>query len=191
MAEDTDMGMTPPEEGGNRTFLIAAIILGAIFVVALISIFALYFLTQGQPSQPPPENSTATMAAQLGATQTAVVQVTQTKQAQASQTAAITATPSRTLTATRTHTVTVTPVVFATIIQATSTSTPAATGVTTSQTTGSPSPSTRTATRTAVTGLPQTGFAETSGFWGLLTLAGACLMIIILARQLRLSRAKR
>jgi cytoskeletal protein RodZ len=191
MAEDTDMGMTPPEEGGNRIFLIAAIILGVVFVLALISLFAFYFLTQGQPAQPPPQNATATMAVQLGATQTAAVQATQTRQAQAQQTAAITATFTRSPTATRTPTVTVTPVVFATILQYTNTGTATITTVgTVTLTTGTPSTPAKTATRTAVTGLPQTGFAESYGFWGLLILAGASLMIIILARQLRLNRAK-
>jgi cytoskeletal protein RodZ len=195
MSEDTDMGMTPPEEGGNRIFLIAAIILGVVFVLALISLFAFWFLTQGQPAQPPPQNATATMVAQLGGTQTAAVQATQTRQAQAQQTAAITATFTRSPTATRTPTITVTPVVFATILQFTNTSTATIATVGASQTatrtTGTPSPPAKTATRTAVTGLPQTGFAESSGFWGLLILAGASLMIIILARQLRLNRAKR
>jgi cytoskeletal protein RodZ len=191
MAEDSDMGMTPPEESGNRTFLIAAIILGVIFVIALISIFALYFLTGGgQQAQPPPENSTATMAVQLQATQTAAAQATQTKQTQAQQTAAITHTPTLTLTPTRTPTKTVTPVVFATIVQPTNTMT--ATGGTATRSTGTVSPGGRTATWTPVgTKLPQTGYSESSGFLGLLTLAGASMMIIVLARNLRLARAKR
>jgi cytoskeletal protein RodZ len=195
MAEDTDMGMTPPEESGNRTFLIAAIILGVIFVIALISIFALYFLTQGgQPAQPPPQNLTATVQAQARGTQTAAFQATQTKQAQAQQTAAITATFTRTQTLTKSPTITPSPVVFATILAVTPTFTPNTTGTgagtATTPTTGTVSPA-KTATRTAVaTGLPQTGFGDTTGFLGLITLAGACLMIIILARQLRLNRAK-
>ena len=193
MAEDSDMGMTPPEESGNRTFLIAAIILGVIFVIALVSIFALYFLTQGgQPAQPVAQNLTATMAAQAKGTQTAALLATQTRQAQALQTSAITATFTHTLTPTRSPTVTATPVVFATISQNTVTNTATAPSGTATRSTGTASPPARTATRTAVaTGLPQTGYGETSGFLGLITLAGACLMIIILARQLRLNRAKR
>jgi flagellar basal body-associated protein FliL len=195
MAEDSDMGMTPPEESGNRTFLIAAIILGVIFVIALISIFALYFLTQ-PPAQPPPQNLTATMAVQLKATQTAAFLATQTKQAQAQQTAAISRTPTITLTATRTRTRTVTPVVFATILLATDTSTATAGGAVATATlstgTGTASPPARTATPTsAATKLPQTGYGESSGLLGLLTLAGASMMIIVLARNLRLARAKR
>jgi hypothetical protein len=173
MAEDSDMGMTPPEESGNRTFLIAAIILGVVFVIALISIFALYFLTQ-TPAQPPPQNLTATVAVQLKAT------------------------PNNTLTATRTRTKTVTPVVFATVLLATDTSTATATAggavatVTLSTGTGTASPPARTATPTsAATKLPQTGYGESSGLLGLLTLAGASMMIIVLSRNLRLTRAKR
>jgi hypothetical protein len=188
------MGMTPQEESGNRTFLIAAIILGVIFVIALVSIFALYFLTQGgQPAQPPPQNLTATVAAQAKDTQTAAFLATQTRLAQVLQTSAITATFTPTLTPTRSPTVTATPVVFATISQNTVTNTATAppTGAATLST-GTASPPARTATRTlAATGLPQTGYGESSGFLGLITLAGACLMIIILARQLRLNRAKR
>lgn len=123
MDEDSNMGMTPPEESGNRTFLIAAIILGVIFVVALISIFALYFLTR-PATQPPPQNTTATVAAQTRATQTAAAQATQTLQAQAQQTAAITATPTKSPTPTLSPTATTTPVVFATISQNTVTNTP-------------------------------------------------------------------
>jgi cytoskeletal protein RodZ len=191
MAEDSDMGMTPPEESGNRTFLIVAIILGVIFVIALISIFALYFLTQGgQPAQPPPQNLTATAQARLRGTQTAAQQATQTQQVPVQGLITVTPTFTRTLTPSRTPTVTATPVVFATIAQATSTSTPTAASTAT-RSTGTASPPARTATRTAVgTGLPQTGIGDSTGFLGLITLAGACLMIIILARQLRLNRAK-
>lgn len=190
MAEDSDMGMTPPEESGNRTFLIAAIILGAIFVIALVSIFALYFLTRGaQPAQPP--NLTATFVAQAKSTQTAAFLATQTRQAQAQQTSAITATFTNTLTPTRSPTVTATPVVFATISQNTVTNTATAPVGTATRLTGTPPTPARTATRTAVgTGLPQTGYGESSGFLGLIILAIACLMIIILARQLRLNRAR-
>jgi hypothetical protein len=192
MAEDSDMGMTPPEESGNRTFLIAAIILGAIFVIALVSIFALYFLTRGgQPAQPPP-NLTATLAAQAKSTQTAAFLATQTRLAQAQQTLAITSTFTITLTPSHSPTVTATPVVFATISQSTVTNTATSPAGTATRSTGTPPTPARTATRTAVgTGLPQTGYGESSGFLGLIILAGACLMIIILARQLRLNRTRR
>jgi cytoskeletal protein RodZ len=195
MAEDSDMGMTPPEESGNRTFLIAAIILGVVFVIALISIFALYFLTQ-TPAQPPPQNLTATVAVQLKATQTAAFLATQTKQAQAQQTAAISRTPTIPLTATRTRTKTVTPVVFATVLLATDTSTATATAggavATATLSTGTVTPATKTRTPTsAATKLPQTGYGESSGLLGLLTLAGASMMIVVLSRNLRLARAKR
>ena len=191
MAEDSDMGMTPPEESGNRTFLIVAIILGVIFVIALISIFALYFLTQGgQPAQPPPQNLTATVQARLRATQTAAQQATLTQQVPVIQIITVTPTFTRTLTPSLTPTVTSTPVVFATIMLVTVTNTPTV-GATATCSTGTASPPARTATRTAVgTGLPQTGIGDSTGFLGLITLAGACLMIIILARQLRLNRAK-
>ena len=91
MADDMDMGATPPEESGNRMFLIGAIILGGVFVLALIGIFALYFLTQGgQPAVPQPQDLTTTAVFQQGATQTLNAEGTQTRVAIAIQTAVIT-----------------------------------------------------------------------------------------------------
>jgi hypothetical protein len=196
MAEDMEMGATPPEEGGNRMFLIGAIILGGIFVVALIAIFILYFVTQGiQTAQPQPQDLTVTAVFQAGATQTIAAQGTQTRVAQALQTAAITHTPSQTLTATKSWTKTSTPVVFATIAQPTNTSTLAATvagGAQTNTVTRTLVPGTTvTRTRTAApTALPQTGFGDSAGFPVLLLLGGGSLLVIILTRQLRLGRAR-
>src|SRR4030042_670602 len=141
MTEDMDMGATPPEESGNRMFLIGAIILGGIFVVALIAIFALYFLTRTTtPAAPEPQDLTSTALFQAGATQTVAAQGTQTRVAVALQTAAITYTPSLTLTASKS--------------------------------------------------LPQTGFGESAGLPALLLLGGGALLVIILARQLRLGRVR-
>ena len=197
MTEDMDMGATPPEESGNRMFLIGAIILGGIFVVALIAIFALYFLTRTTtPAAPEPQDLTNTALFQAGATQTVAAQGTQTRVAVALQTAAITYTPSLTLTASTSPTKTNTPVVFATISLASTTPTETATqagaagGAATNTRTRTPAGA--TAVRTgAPTSLPQTGFGESAGLPALLLLGGGALLVIILARQLRLGRVRR
>jgi hypothetical protein len=189
MTDNMDMGAAPPEESGNRIFLIGAIILGGIFIVALISIFALYFLTQGaKPAGPQPQDLTTTMLFQLGSTQTAAAGATQTRQAQASQTAAITPTATKTPTPTHTPTVTITPVVFSTVAQPSDTFTATTVGGGAGGT-GTPPATTGTANLTpgvSPTALPQTGFGESSGFIGLLILGGGSLIVIILARQARL-----
>ncbi len=196
MTEDMEMGAPPPEESGNRMFLIGAIILGSVFVIALIGIFALYFLTRGgQPAAPQPQNLTSTAAAQQGATQTLNAQGTQTRVAIAIQTAVITYTPTLSQTKALTSTFTTTPVVFATISVAsqtpTNTQTPVGAIAATSTRTAAGG-SARTATRTlAATALPTTGFGDSAGLPALLLLGGGSLFVIILARQLRLSRVRR
>lgn len=201
MTEDMEMSAPPPEEGGNRMFLIGAIILGGVFVLALIGIFALYFLTQGgKPATPQPQDLTATAVVQQGATQTVNAQATQTRVAIAIQTAVITYTPSLTLTRTLSPTLTNTLVVFSTISLASQTPTntqTAAVGAQAATSTrtaagGTARTATRTATRTsAATALPQTGFGDSAGFPALLLLGGGSLFVIILARQLRLGRVRR
>jgi hypothetical protein len=205
MVEDMEPSAPPAEESGNRMFLIGAIILGGIFIVALISIFALYFLTRGgQPAAPQPQNQTATAAFQVGATQTYDAQGTQTKIAQALQTAAITATSTPQPTAS--GTVTPTPVVFATI--AVTLNTPTETEITgggglTPIVTATRTPlgatplpvvPTRTATRTRAsvpTALPQTGIGDAIGFPMLIVVGGVSMIVIILTRQIRLGRKGR
>jgi hypothetical protein len=189
MTDNMDMGAAPPEESGNRIFLIGAIILGGIFILALISIFALYFLTQGaKPAGPQPQELTATALFQLGSTQTAAAQATQTNQAAASMTAAITPTPTKTPTPTLTPTVTVTPVVFSTVAQPSETFT--ATEVT-GGAGGAGTPAVILTPGVSPTALPQTGFGESFGFIGLLILGGGALIVIILARQARLGLRNR
>ena len=175
MNEDMEMGAPPPEESGNRMFLIGAIILGGVFVLALIGIFALYFLTQGgQPAAPQPQNLTSTAAALQGATQTVNAQGTQTRVAIAIQTAVITYTPTLTQTKALTSTFTTTPVVFATISLASELrpirKPPVGAQAATSTRTTAGGPA-RTATRTAAaTALPTTGIGDSAGLPALLLL---------------------
>ncbi len=193
MNEDMGMGAPPPEESGNRMFLIGAIILGGVFVLALIGIFALYFLTQGgQPAAPQPQNLTSTAAAQQGATQTLNAQGTQTRVAIAIQTAVITYTPTLTLTKALTSTFTNTPVVFATVSVASEIPTGTQTAVGTAAATSNRTQAGATAVRTAAaTALPTTGFGDSAGLPALLLLGAGSLFVIILARQLRLGRVRR
>jgi cytoskeletal protein RodZ len=196
MAEDMDMGVPPPEESGNRMFLIGAIILGGIFVLALVAIFVLYFITQsGTPAAPQPQELTATAAFQQGQTQTSEARGTETHVAQALQTAAITFTPSPTATRAITATVTQTSVVFATIAQATDTPTQtvaATVGAAGASTGTAGATATRTVTRiSSPTALPQTGFGDSAGFPGLILAGGAAIVLIIAARQIRLGRSRR
>jgi hypothetical protein len=202
MAEDLEGSATPPEEGGNRMFLIGAILLGGIFIVALISIFALYFLTR-PPAAPQPQNQTATVAAQANATLTAAAMGTQTRIAQALQTAAITPTPTQTPLPTQSPTTTPTPVVFVTIAIGSTTPiaspTPGGVGPLAASPTRTSAgatavPATITKTKTPVgapTALPQTGIGDSAGLPMLVILGGISMVVIILARQIRLGRARR
>jgi flagellar basal body-associated protein FliL len=193
MSEDMEMGAPPPEESGNRMFLIGAIILGGVFVLALIGIFALYFLTQGgQPAAPQPQNLTSTAAALQGATQTLNAQGTQTRVAIAIQTAVITYTPTLSQTKALTSTFTTTPVVFATLSLASDTPTNTQTPVGAAAATRTRTPVGATAVRTgAATALPTTGFGDSAGLPALILLGAGSLFVIILARQLRLNRVRR
>lgn len=204
MVEDMETAAPPPEESGNRMFLIGAIILGGVFIVALIGIFALYFLTQGQPASPVPDSQTVTAQYLADALQTEEAEGTQTQVAAALQTAAIT--PTDTPLPTETGTETPTPVVFVTIAAASDTptetgvsggTTPAATATTAGGAAGTAAAeatATRTRTRTpvgAATALPNTGFGDSAGFPMLIVLGGVSMIVIILSRQIRLGRNRR
>jgi hypothetical protein len=203
MIEDMETSVPPPpEEGGNRMFLIGAIILGVIFIVSLVSIFALYFLTRGStPAGPEPDSGTATAMYLADAQQTAEAGGTQTQAAAATFTE--TAPPTGTPLPTGTPTQSPTPVVFATIG---SSETPADTPIIASPEltrTGTPEETaaagqtaapTFTRTRTpvgAATALPQTGIGDSAGLPMLVILGGVSMIVIILTRQIRLGRKTR
>lgn len=206
MIEDMETSVPPPpEEGGNRMFLIGAIILGVIFILSLVSIFALYLLTRdgGTPAVPEPQKQTDTALYLAGAQETAEAEGTQTQDAAASQTAAITPTdtPSPTATATETQT----PVVVVTIAptdtpaepdvtgEAGPTATETSAGATAAAGTDEGIPTlTRTHTPVgAATALPQTGIGDSAGLPMLIVLGGISMIVIILARQIRLGRNPR
>ena len=170
---------TPPEEASNRTFLIAAGILGGIVLlsIACLAVYALVILPQQKATQQGDQNALATQNAQvndaLTATQVAIG-LSQTPQA------------------TETLFPTDTPVVAQ----------PSATNTSlfeaTSETSLTPDPATATiaagltqvaaSTQTIIpttTALPTSGFADEVGLPGLIIAAMVLVAVIFLARRLR------
>lgn len=196
--------------GNNRNFLLAIGIIGGIFVLLIIAlvVFALLFLPRQR------EAREATNAVVL--TQNVGTAVFATEQAQlaaqlltpsATLTATITQVPptatntSVVMVASNTPTVTITSspaVVDARTATVAALLTQAAAGktgtvVSTSGagagagTPGAGTPAAGTPGAATATGLPQSGFADEVGLPGLFALAAALLVIIVLARRLRLS----
>ncbi len=172
-------GALPPEEGGNRTFLLVAGILGAILILSLIlmAVYAMVVLPNRRAAQ-------STQVAQINAQNTQIALASElTAEAQSwTATPTITNTPLP-ATATPSPTSVLAP-----------TNTPAA-GLAQSQRDAQ-----LTATMSALftqqaanlltvtpiaTRLPDTGFADDIGLPGLLSLAGALIVVIFLARRLR------
>ncbi len=176
MFEDVDTeipGALPPEESDNRTFLIAAGILGGITLLALICMaaYAIFFV----PFQ---RNRRVAQETEISA------QNTQAAIAQAQTQTASVPTATNTPTATRTPTSSPTPV----IAQATQTSavtdTPGPRTATVAALLTQAAQQTQTVVPTA-TALPDTGFADDVGAPSLLAMAGVFLVLIFLVRRLR------
>jgi hypothetical protein len=166
---------TPPEESSNRTFLIAAGILGGIVLLSLacLAVYALIIVPQQNAAQQAGQNAEETQRAQVNEALTATgiaFDLSQTPQA------------------TETLPPTDTPVVA----QPTATNTP--------EFTLTPDPATQTvaagltqlaaSTATIVitsTALPTSGFADEVGLPGLMIAAIALVAVIFLARRLRAS----
>jgi cytoskeletal protein RodZ len=168
--EETNYESAPPEESSNRTFLIAAGILGGIVLlsIACLAGYALFILPQQQAASRAASQAQATTNAQISGALTA------TMQAQSLPTATLTPTA--------------TPV----IAQPTATSA--------SFITNTPDPSTATvaaaltqaqaAQLTVIvqptsTKLPGTGIADEYGLPGLVVMGLAFVVVILLARRLR------
>ena len=174
MAEDFEVGGPPPEESSNRTFLFAA---GGIGLLILISIGCLagyaLFLAPRQMEQ---RQAQLTEIAARN-TQTAL-QITQTAGARfPSPTTPPTRTPAPTNTATPTQVVVIASATPAVVV-ATLDATQLALSALETQRALTPSPT--------VTALPTTGFADQGGFPTLLVLAGLLVVVVIVARRLRM-----
>ncbi len=162
----------PPEENSNRTFLIAAGILGGIVLISLACLAGYYFLN----ILPNKGNVQANATAQ--AIQNAQVAQALTATAQALSFPTATATP------------TVTPLVAQPLATATlsvsSTKDPATATIGAALTQAALAQLTHVPTSTA---LPGTGFADQYGAPGLVFMGMALIAVIFLARRLRVAPA--
>lgn len=165
---------SPPEESGNRTFIIVAGILGAITVLALVCIAAYAFVVLPRQRAQNEARDAETFAQN---TQVALA-ITQTYAAKAIEpTSTVTPIPP-----TSTLTSSPTPVV------AVPTITSAALGDPRTATVSALLTQAAIVTRTVIptsTALPSTGFVEDVGVPGLLGMAALLIAVIFLARRLR------
>jgi hypothetical protein len=171
--EESNFDAAPPEESSNRTFVIAAGILGGIVLLSIACLAGYALLIAPQQRQ------AAQAAADAQATQNAQINNALTSTFQAAALPTTTLTPSPT----------------SVIAQPTATSTPVSTPT--------PDPATATVaaalTQAAVaqltvvatsTALPGTGIADEYGLPGLVVMAMAFMVVILLARRLRATPAR-
>jgi len=167
--DESNFDAAPPEESSNRTFLIAAGILGGIVLlsIACLAGYALLILPNQRAAQQEAANAQATQNAQIAGALTA------TFQAQIQPTATLPPTN--------------TPVVAqasATATQPTFTPDPATATVAAALTQAAQAQLTVVATSTA---LPGTGIADEYGAPGLVVATLALLVVIFLARRMRVA----
>ncbi len=192
LTDDLQEEPTPPEEGGNRTFLIIAGVLGAIALLALVCI-AVYALVIYPRTKNTQTAQRATLEAQGTAVQD-IIDKTATANEMAAIIAAYTATPTKTqLPPTFTTAPTQTPVVsIPTTAVVVATDTPnsqTATAVSlfaTLDANATRLASTFTARPSQqATSIPNTGFADDVGLPAMIGLAILLVAVIFLARRLR------
>jgi hypothetical protein len=161
----------PPEESGNRAFLLVAGILGGLVLLGLLCIVGYFFFRNNANQQ----NQSTAIAQATQQEATIQAGVTQTSAAQ-----------SRTQTAAVTNTVppTNTPVIAEATATFTATVNPATATVGAAFTQIAVSTQTIIPTSTA---LPNTGFADDIGASGLMLVAVALVVVIFLVRRLRSS----
>ena len=165
---------TPPEESSNRTFLIAAGVLGVIiFLVLLCGVGYILFTRTSS-------NQAEATALQQATAQAATIQVGLTSTARAQ---ALTATAAVTNTLPPTNT----PVIAQPTLTPSPTQNPATATVGAAFTQIAVSTQTVIATSTA---LPRTGIAEDLGAPGLMLMALALVAVIFLVRRLRAAPTK-
>ncbi len=176
-----DESPTPEDESSNRTFLIAAGVLGGIVLLSMACLAIYVLFIQPSRSQQRANQQATAEAANLQGTQVAD-SLTATAEA-----ALWTATPQPSPIFTATVEPTATPVVaVATSTQVVAgTQDPAATAtIAAAQTQAALLALTPAA---AATGLPQTGFMDEVGLPGMLVLGAVLIVVIVLARRLRAS----
>jgi hypothetical protein len=191
LTDDLQEEPNPPEESGNRTFLIIAGVLGAIALLALICIAA-YVLVIMPGTKNTQKSQRSTLEAQGTAVQD-IIDKTSTANQMAAIIAAYTATPTKTPVApTFTATASQTPVVLIpTTALVMVTDTPNAQTATaislfaTLDANATRLASTFTARPSQVTSIPNTGFADDIGLPAMLGMAVLLVVVIFLARRLR------
>ncbi|MGC8856065.1 MAG: hypothetical protein ACP5QU_04630 [Anaerolineae bacterium] len=168
--DETNFEAPPPEESSNRTFLIAAGILGGIVLlsIACLAVYALMVVPNQRRAQQQAANAQATQNALISAGLTA------TFAAQILPTATLPPPPTQTPVI-ASPAVTDTPAVTPTNDPATATVAAALTQAAQAQLTVVPTS----------TQLPGTGFADEYGAPGLAVMALALVIVIFLARRLR------
>lgn len=186
MTEDYDIGGPLPEESGNRTFVIAAAILGGLLIISMIFL-AVYALILGPRQREASEEQRATEAA--------AILLQNTEEAMTQTAEALGETPTSTPEPTDTpEPPTATPTQV--VVLPSPTSTPF-----TTLPTLEPAQATAAAQETqaaaqggvtpTATALPSTGFADEVGLPMLAALGGVFILAVILARSLRISTAKK
>lgn len=159
----------PPEESSNRTFLIAAGVLGGLVLLGLLCVVGYILFSQSTSQQ------NEAIALQQATDQAATIQVGLT------QTAAVQA-----LTETAAATNTVAPTETPVIRQATATASPTQNPAT--ATVGAAFTQIAVSTQTVIatsTALPNTGFMDDFGAPGLMLMALSLVVVIFLVRRLR------
>jgi hypothetical protein len=169
---------TPPEESSNRTFLIAAGILGGIVLlsIACLAGYALVILPQQRAAQAGEQNAQATQNAQINEALTATGVAFDLSQ-----------TPQATETLPPTNTLVVAQPTATNTLEFTLTPDPATQTVAAGLTQLAASTATIVVTSTA---LPTSGFADEVGLPGLMIAAIALVAVIFLARRLRASSTR-
>ena len=171
--EESNFDAAPPEESSNRTFVIAAGILGGIVLLSIACLAGYALLIAPQQRQ------AAQAAADAKATQDAQINSALTSTFEASILPTTTLTPSPT-------SVIAQPTATPTLVS-TSTPDPSTATVAAALTQAAVAQLTVVATSTA---LPGTGFADEYGLPGLVVMAMAFMVVILLARRLRATPAK-
>lgn len=172
--EQSNFDAPPPEESSNRTFLIAAGILGGIVLlsIACLAGYVLLFLPQQKASQSQAATQQASQNLQVAQALTA------TAQALILPTATVTPPPTET------------PVIAqatATVVASTDTPDPATATVAAALTQAAQAQLTHVPTSTA---LPGTGLADQYGAPGLVVMGMALVAVIFLARRLRVGPSR-
>jgi hypothetical protein len=164
---------TPPEEGNNRTFLIVAGILGGIILITAACLGGVLLLNRGNTPAVDPAAQTATAQAQNN-----VINDALTATFQASILPTTTLTPAPTATS------------VVAVASATPTLDPAQSNAPLTATIAAALTQAAAAQLTIVpttTALPNTGFMDDYGLPGMFVMAVAFVIVILLARRLRVS----